>query len=281
MPNRHDRRAEHATRKRELARAARLRCVGCERSGQKMTREHLFPLWLIKHAKVFKEGISWAGRKGVNPKTATMPLCVDCNSRLGAELEGPVSKIFPRIETEEEVSDYEAELLIRWLWKFCGLTACYAYAGDPDWRYSSTWTLIERVLGEPFNTVRRRLCLAIGLIHANDPDFHDWPVGLDSEIGAMDTFFIAGVFGRVALLTCLNDFAGYIPGMFATYNLAHQRDVSGEVVLYPPVCFPFGSDAINVMREISPPMKRMHEAFALNQHPGFISMERPRIIIPG
>jgi hypothetical protein len=245
-----------------------------------MTREHLFPLWLIRHAKVFKEGISWAGRSGINPKSATLPLCLSCNNRFGSELEGVVSGIFVRLEANEGITGSEAELLVRWLWKFYGLGACYFEAGNPYWRYSDRWTLIERVLGRPFEEVKGRLILSIGLIHANSSGYNDWPVGLDSPLGEMDTFFISGVFGRVALLTGLQKFVDLVPKFMGTHVFASENGSADDRFL-PPICFPFSNDAINVMKEVSPRLKEVHERFARLHAPGLIRPERPRVIIEG
>src|SRR5688572_13146788 len=123
MPlNRHERRAQAAQRRSSI-RAARLRCVGCERVGQEMTNEHFWPLWLIDHANVAQEGVGWIGGPSINPRTATLPLCAECNHRLGSHLEEPVSRILPSLEAGYGLTDTDAELLIRWLWKFEGLAA--------------------------------------------------------------------------------------------------------------------------------------------------------------
>jgi hypothetical protein len=273
MVNRHQRRVVEA-QKRHLARAARLRCVSCERVGQPMTREHFWPLWLINHANVHEEGVAWLNDKRVHPKNATLPLCNECNNSLGSFLEGPVSRILPKIEQGLGINDKEAELLARWLWKFEGLGACYRKAGDPEWKYSAHFTLIERVLGNSMDEAREELTLAVGLIHANDPDFIDWPMGLDSGDSGINSTFVSGVFGRTALMIGLRQFDSLIPGCFGLYHFPRDKRDSEEACFWPPVCFPRSSDAIAVTKGASKALEFGHEKLALEQ-------QRARFIAPG
>jgi hypothetical protein len=177
-------------------RAARLRCVGCERVGKAMTQEHVWPKWLIDHCGVKHEGVTWVTGKGSNPRTATIPLCQECNHRLGAELEGPVQRALSSVEASRGITDKEAELLIRWLWKYEAWSWAFAKLDDPTARYSARYTPIERVLGDSMVGIRGDLTLAVGLINANDPEFRDRSMGIDSGINDTDAIFVSGVFGR-------------------------------------------------------------------------------------
>ena len=280
MPNRHQRRAQNAGR-RGTIRAARLRCVACERVNQPMTGEHMFPLWLIDYCDVRRDGIAWAGQdSGANPRTATVPLCEACNHRLGSELEDPVSRILPRLEAGHGITDREAELLVRWLWKFEGLGVCYARLGLPGWRYSDRWTLIERILGDPPRQVRHLLTLAIGLTNQNDPEHEDWPMGLDHGASGLDGFFVSGVFRKTALMVTLSRFADMIPPWYGTYQLGSVTDPA-VACFVPPVCFPFSADAIGATKRVSLPLKKAHEDFALeHQARRPVTGVRPQLIIP-
>lgn len=281
MPNRHERRAAKA-KGRHLARAARLRCVGCERVGQRMTNEHIWPLWLIKHAQVHKEGINWVGDKRVNPVNAKLPLCATCNHRLGSELEAPVSQLLPRIERGAGLTDMDAELLVRWLWKFESLFVSYEHAGDSSWRYSDRWTLIQRILEDPISGIRGGLTIALGLTHANDPEYTDWPMGIDSGVSDHDGLFVSGVFGRTALMVSLSMFDYLIPAWFGIYRLKEKPDTSDAATFFPPMCFPHSSNAVTVTKEISAKIKAAHEDYARDQlERRRLLIARPRLEIPG
>src|SRR6266852_3847134 len=144
--NRHDRR-KRISLLRKGKRALKLRCAGCERAGRRMTNEHFFPRWLIEYANAFHEGIQWIEpEKRISAEKATVPLCDECNNAFGTTLEGPVSKIFRSIEAHRPLSDADAELLVRWMWKFEGLQWYLLAAADsPHAVYSERYTLRERV----------------------------------------------------------------------------------------------------------------------------------------
>jgi hypothetical protein len=247
-----------------------------------MSKEHFWPLWLIDHAGAHHEGVRWVGNRSIDPRGATLPLCRECNNRLGAELEAPVSQILSRIEGGEGLSDIEAELLVRWLWKFEGLSAAYYFADRPDWRYSERWTPIQRVLEDSFQEIRPRLTLAIGLTHQNDPEFQDWPLGIDSGLSEHDVIFVSGVFGKTALMVSYARFDHLIPDCFGQYRLKPWAERSAQTSFVPPVCFPFSKDAINITKVASGPLKLAHEGFAREGlTTRAVEIVKPRVIIPG
>lgn len=90
------------------------KCIVCERENKPMSKEHIFPQWLLERTKTRKEKIGWIYGK-VSAGKCTIPICEECNRDLGTELEGPVSGIFKLIESGNGFNDYEAELLIRWM----------------------------------------------------------------------------------------------------------------------------------------------------------------------
>jgi hypothetical protein len=247
-----------------------------------MSREHVWPIWLINHANVIKEGVSWIPGRRIDPRQATLPLCVNCNNSLGAELEEPVSRILQRVEAGDGLTDTEAEKLIRWLWKFEGLFVSYAHAGIHDWRYSDRWTLIERVLGNAINNIRGNLTLSVGLIHRNDDDYNDWPMGLDTDVGGLDGIFVSGVFGKTAMMVGLSIFDDLVPACLEKHKLRQTASTDDDPRFFPPICFPRSGDAISMMVEASAALKGAHEAHARDQ----LSLERfvtsrPRVEIPG
>src|SRR5262249_2944928 len=206
--NRHERR-KAARLYRAGNRSLKLRCAGCDRVGLRMTDEHFFPTWLIEYTEARNNGITWLGKEGINPARATMPLCRDCNNAFANTLEGPVSLIFRALEAGEALSDLDAELLVRWMWKFEGLQWHLLGRGDRA-RYTERYTLVERVTTpRAFEEIKPRLLLALAMCRANDDGFVDWPLGLDTMPGE-SALTMSGVFRRVAIITSLVDFADAI-----------------------------------------------------------------------
>ena len=150
--NRHDRRKAKAV-ERKSRRLLRLRCSGCDRVGLPMTKEHFFPRWLIDYAQVHHEGITWFDGQTVDPDNATIPLCRECNEAFGTVLEGPVAEIFRQLEQGASISEDEAELLVRWLWKFEGLHWT-AMTNRPECS-ATIWMGTQRQSGWPFRRSRR------------------------------------------------------------------------------------------------------------------------------
>lgn len=136
-------------------------CAGCDEFRPSTNKEHLFPRWLIRRAKVSQ--ISWNGRN-VSPWKATVPLCEDCNSSFGTELEGPVSRIFADLEAGRGLSEMEADLLIRWMWKGLGLVWMARHPGVP---YTPKYSLRERVL-RPIDEMRSEILIGISLAEKID-----------------------------------------------------------------------------------------------------------------
>ena len=150
-------------------------CVCCERTGQKMNKEHIFPKWLLQHTNTRKDMFDWVYGKVPGDK-ATVPLCEECNSKLGTELEGPVKKIFDAIESGEGFNDNDAELLIRWMWKIVGLA--YWTICNKNWKYGFI-TLKEHVLTK-IPLPRSRISIALSLIEDPNEEYGCGPVGLDA-----------------------------------------------------------------------------------------------------
>lgn len=132
--NRKALRAEAKKARTEMGRL-KLRCIGCDRVGRPMTKEHTWPKWLAERAQV-RSGINWYTGVKISPAAGTIPLCDECNHQFGAQLEEPVSRIFASMEAGLGLSDLEAEMLVRWLWKFEGLFWNALNFSHPTKRYS-------------------------------------------------------------------------------------------------------------------------------------------------
>jgi hypothetical protein len=241
------------------AKHMKTRCAGCERIGVPMSKEHMFPTWLIKRTGTERTGIRWGSKRNVPALAATLPLCARCNHEFGKELEAPVSKIFDDMEADKGLSDNEAELLVRWLWKLEGLSWT---RGHPLDDYSPAYTLRERVL-MPLNSIRGTLVLAISLIENIDPAHGDKPMGLDMPILGGDAIFVSGVFSEVAMMVLLEAFKHMVPSNFSLYKLAPVRKAYGDAkFFYPKHGFKDDNDAVSVTMQSSLPLAVAHEQLA-------------------
>lgn len=230
------------------------RCVGCSRLGLKMTKEHIFPRWLIERSGTAMTGIRWLGRR-IPARAATIPLCAECNTDFGKILEVPVSQIFNDLESDRGLSDAEAEILVRWLWKFEGLAWIF---NNPDGIYTRKYTLAERVL-RPIDEIRGELLLTIGMIDKIDSSFGDAPIGIDSY-NLHNAIFVAGVFLKVAIMVLLRDFAPMVPPEFSQYHLAEKP---GELVnaklFYPKVGFCNDIEAVTKTFLVAKTLSSLHD----------------------
>lgn len=220
------------------------RCVCCQRTGQKMNREHIFPQWLLKHTKTKKDSFSWIYGK-VPADQITVPICEECNTRLGTELEGPVAEIFNAIESGRGFNDNDAELLIRWMWKIVGLF--YWSICNEHWKYGFI-TLKEHVLSK-IDLPRSRISIAISLIEDADEDFGCAPVGLDA-FSFYSNIYSTGVFSKLCIVVIHSGFAKYInQDTWTIYRLSDCPLVlNPNNKIYPKIGFKTGSSAIQYMK---------------------------------
>jgi hypothetical protein len=234
------------------------KCAACECPGRKMNKEHVFPRWLILRTNTHNTGIRWGDNKRLPALRATLPLCIECNAIFGRELEGPVSRLFDEIESFRGISDSDAELLIRWLWKLEGLVWV---ASHPDDKYTINYTLRERVL-RPIDDIRRHLVLAVSLIEELHPESEDWPMGIDSDT-EHDAIFVSGVFSKIAMMVTLEAFIPLLPEEFSCYRLAPKKDAASDAKFFhPKIGFKNDVDAIVVTYNASGPMAKVHDEFA-------------------
>lgn len=235
-------------------------CAACDRTGCKITKEHLWQKWLIRRTGTHKTSVRLDEKRRVNPLALTVPLCEQCNHDFGRELEGPVSRIFDDLERGSGISDIEAELLIRWLWRFEGLAWILTHSEDV---YTERYTLRQRVL-QPIDEIRSDLTLAIGLAARIEPEFGDAPMGIDSmtEVSAI---FVAGVFSRVAIMVLLQKFEKDAPENFSLYHLADVGNPSRSAKLFhPKTGFSSCVEAVNITQFHALQLSYAHDVDARN-----------------
>lgn len=226
-----------------------------------MTQEHFWPQWLIKRTGTATTGVKWKTGKKISPMSATFHLCHTCNQLFGSELESPVSRIFEELETGQGLTDYEAELLIRWLWKLEGLAWL---SENPMANYSAAFTLKERVLNR-IGAIRPLLTLAVSIIHHLDPKHGDGPMGIDSK-NQLNAIFVSGVFSRVSLMCLLSEARYLVPPQFSVYPLRASEDKFGKI-FFPRTGFNDDNDAVVITKIASRSLDQFHEVHAWhNQH---------------
>lgn len=235
-------------------------CAACGAVDSKLNKEHFWPQWLIEKTGTNKTSVRFTTTKRINPKTLVVPLCIRCNSDFGQELEAPVSRIFEDLESGQGISDMEAELLIRWLWKFEGLYWIFTH---PDDKYTTKYTLRERLL-QPIDDVRPQLCLAISLTEEVDPSFEDAPMGLDSW-NEHDATFVAGVFSRIAIMVLRQRFQPDVPSQFSLYRLCDRGVIDRQAkVFYPKTGFKSCVEAVGLTRKVGLYLSHAHDIEARN-----------------
>ena len=233
-------------------------CAACSEQMPSVTKEHFWPRWLIQKTNTHRTGVKWEGDKYINPQKATVPLCAKCNHDFGAQLEGPMSSLLPAIEAGHGLSDNEAELVIRWLWKFEGLAWQFAH---PDRRYTRKYTLRQRVLNR-IDEMRPHLILAVSLAERIEDGFDDEPMGLDTPISENATC-VGGVFGRVAMIVLLADFRHMLPAHMSIHQLkAEHDDLSDTKLFFPKTGFRACSEAVYVMRQLGDALATAHDELA-------------------
>lgn len=234
----------------------KFQCLACEKTGKEMNKEHYWPKWLIVRTKTNKTTIKWGGTH-IRPLAATLPLCKDCNRELGRELEQPVSLLFEDIENGRGLTDFEAELLIRWLWKMEGL-AWNFHNAFRQYKYTEKYSLRERVL-YPIDEIRPKLRLAISLLNRIDTGFEDKPMGLDA-FNERNAIFVIGVISQIAVMVIHEEFEKYIPSQFSTYALANKRlGNKDSKTFFPKTGFDTCTDAVVACRSIGPFLSYCHD----------------------
>ncbi len=237
-------------------------CVACDLPMKERSKEHFWPDWLIEWTGTHRTRVRFDPHKKINPKSLVVPLCNSCNSAFGRDLESPVAHAFRQLEAGNGISDVEAELIIRWLWKLEGLFWRFAHPND---FYSAKYTLKDRVL-RPLDDIRSSLSLAIALAERIEPEFGDAPMGLDSWT-RLSAIYVAGVFSRVAVMVLLQKFEDQVPDNFSIYRLspvgAPDRDAR---LFHPKVGFRSCVEAVKRTREAALFLSYAHELDARNSN---------------
>lgn len=205
-------------------------CISCDAKMKKPTKEHFWPKWLIRHTNMTKHKIHWmSGGVKVYPLTATIPLCLSCNSEFGSKLEKPMMDLLVDIESGKGISDNEAEIFVRWAWK---MEAFSWRINLPDNQYSGVYTVKERIL-KSIDSIRGNLVLAVSLIKDPYQGKDYLPMGLCNE-NDINAIVMSGVIGKVAFIVLTTDQVGKLPLQFSYYRLKSLRDSLGDAKLFYP-----------------------------------------------
>lgn len=233
----------------------RQRCLACDTFSANMTKEHVWPKWLIAHTNTAGHPIRWINGKMVKPLAATFPLCSTCNADFGKELEAPVSKIVEDIETGRGMSDLEAEYFVRWCWKIQGIFWRVTF---PRGQYTNIYSLRERVL-RPLDSIRSRLILAVGLIDDPHAGLDCTPMGFCSG-NLNNAVSVVGVISRIAFYVSLDECLLVRSTLHRHYRLAEKSDsMSSMKVFFPVVTFPDPKSAIQYSQEFGKWLTVSHE----------------------
>lgn len=237
-------------------------CVCCEETGKKMNKEHIYPLWLLKMTHTEQD--LFASPYGKIPAISlTVPLCEECNSRLGKELEAPVSLVFESIENGDGFNDYDAELLVRWIWKINGMF--YWSICNDHWKYGFI-TLKEHVLSR-IVPPRSRISIAISLIEDAEENFGCSPVGIDS-FSFYSNIYAVGVFSKICIVVFRSEFTDYFDkNIWTVYTLSDAPMVLNPAKrIYPKYGFSKGSYALGYVKNFfgnESQIYKAHELLAL------------------
>jgi hypothetical protein len=232
-------------------------CAGCDEFRPDTNKEHLFPKWLIRRAKVTR--IRWGDRM-VSPWKATIPLCEQCNSTFGTELEGPCSRIFTDLEAGRGISEFEADLITRWMWKGLGLGWMARHPGIP---YTPRYSLKERVL-RPIDDMRSEITIAISVAEKISSRLGgEAAMGFDST-NEVDAVFASGVFCRFAFMVSYRMFEGLIPDRFSKFRFSPRPDdLSIAKIWFPKTGFRDDEEAVDITRTASDLLSTQHDNLAL------------------
>jgi hypothetical protein len=219
-----------------------------------MNKEHLFPQWLIDRTRT--TGVK-LGDQDISPRSLKLPICVECNSDFNRHLEVPAKRILADLDEGRGISNNDAELFIRWLWKFEGLSWRMSF---PEGDYTRYTTLRERVL-RPIGDLRKRLVLAVSRVERIADGLTDQPMGLDS-INRLNTIFVSGVFCRVAFMVLVEPFEKAVPApLFSLFHLGPSGQSEADArLLHPKTGFATCIEAVVWMRANSPILAKWHDS---------------------
>ena len=245
------------------------KCICCEKENKPMSKEHIFPQWLLKMTGNNSINFNWIYGK-IPAYNCTVPLCTDCNSILGQQLEAPVKTIFENIEKNEGFNDYDAELIIRWMWKVSGMF--YWSICNDHWLYGYM-RLFDKVL-KPIDMPRNRLSLAISLIKDSYQDYGYAPIGLDS-VNIYSNVLSAGVFSNLSIIVFYSFLEDYFDSdKWTIYNLSNYPFLSNSnYKIKPKTSFATADEAISYTIKnagYGTPLFYAHENIAINQKSMYI-----------
>ncbi|HRN97365.1 MAG TPA: hypothetical protein PLZ58_02890 [Candidatus Saccharibacteria bacterium] len=199
--------------------------------------------------------MTWLSDRMIPALSAKIPICTKCNDLFGNKLEGPVRGIFDKIEAGLGITDYQAEILIRWMWKFEGM---FWQMRNGVTGFSDGRTLRSRVLDD-LGEIRHQLILAIARIESIDQNHGDLPMGIDSY-NKHSAVFVSGVFSKLAIIVSLEKYSNHIPANFSKYRLLEKRRPGTTVTAFKPgIGFQDDNAAVDITRNVSPELSRLHD----------------------
>lgn len=239
------------------------KCICCEQAGKLMNKEHLYPQWLLRITNCEKTLLSSPYGK-VPGKQLTVPLCEDCNSKLGIDLEAPVSQIFSNLKMGLGFSDNDAELLVRWMWKFKGMF--YWSICNDNWLYCNM-KLKERVL-EKIRSPRSRISIGISLIEDEfeKDKFGYAPIGM-SSFTFWSNVYSVGVFSNISIVVFYSIFRPLInEEIWTVYTLSeYPMLVNQKKKIFPITFFKNGTLAVKTTKLLlghKSRLEKLHEEMA-------------------
>lgn len=235
-------------------------CIVCNKN-KPNSKEHVFPIWMLKLTNTQDTKIPWLHGEKIKSIDCTMPICSDCNRLLNLYLEIPFKKVFTKLKSGKEISDYEAEITVRWMWKVSQLFWLYGQNnGYYEWKYS----LKERCLTD-IDIPRNRISLAIcrTKLKVKNSEGNE-PMGLD-VIGQFDSILSAGVFSNVSILILSTKYLNLVPKYYTLYTLKKEIDKKNKAIS-AKIGFKNSYEAVQSTRKITRKLLYYHETDAINDY---------------
>ena len=241
-------------------------CICCEEEGKKMNKEHFYPQWLLKRTKCEKTLLNSPYGK-IPGNQLTIPLCEECNLLLGQNLEEPISQLFDRIEAGLGFNDFEADLLIRWMWKLKGMY--YWSICNEHWKYGYV-PLKNKVL-TPIDAPRSRFSIGVALAEDEfeNENFGFAPVGLDS-FTFWSNVYTVGVFSKISIVVFYSKLIEYVEkNIWSIYTLSDAPQMMNPYhKTHPRTVFKTGTEAVQMTKLYfgqNTQIEKIHEVIALEQ----------------
>jgi len=237
----------------------RERCLGCGLHSPD-TKEHVYPVWLLKETKTWNYPIGWISGKKIPGKNCVFPICNDCNQIFNDMLEGPFHKIFKKIKEKGSINDYEAEIVIRWMWKTTQLFYMISQK-----RENVAWsTNVREKSTSPIERPRSRISLALALTKDNiENKAGAEPLGLD-VLPKYSVVLSAGVFSNISIITFYSKYRNLIPNEYDVHTLLSESNKDQEMEIIINHSFSDSFSAIDTTIKVANKLLPLHEKDCLD-----------------